>query len=277
MLSSGRSSARREGTSRLPESLCGERSRQECERGEALSVEVLTRSVDNARARLEMRRQGFDFATKWWGKLLRRAHLLQGETIGQLQKSWDVLRTVAFIEQHVKKGMPILDMGAHTSEVLLCLHKMGFTDLSGIDLDPAVTRMPHNGSIKYLTGDFMATPFPSETFGAISAISVIEHGFSGAKLFQEISRILKSGGYFIGSTDYWPEKINTSGIQVYGVDWKIFSKDELQGLVEQAGKYGLVPVGPLNFDAGQATIHWKERNYTFAWFAFQKVGRGEGA
>ena len=236
-----------------------------------MSVEVLTKSVDNTRARREMRRRGLDFATRWWGKLLRRAHLFRGETIGQLQKSWDVLRTLQFIEQHVDKGAPILDLGAHTSEVLLCLRKMGFSDLTGIDLDPAVKRMPCGESIKYMTGDFTQTAFPSATFGAITAISVLEHGFSWVTVFREMSRILKTGGYFIGSTDYWPAKIDTSGVRVYGLDWTIFSSHELQSFVEEAGKHGLVPVGPLNFKAGEATMRWKERDYTFAWFAFEKV------
>jgi len=243
-----------------------------------LSVEVLTKSVDITRARREMRQRGLDFATRWWAKLLLRAHLFRGETIGQLQKSWDVLRTLQFIEQQVDKGAPILDLGAHTSEVLLCLRKMGFSDLTGIDLDPAVKRMPYGESIKYMTGDFTRTPFPSETFGAIAAISVIEHGFSGEKIFREISRILKTGGYFIGSTDYWAEKIDTSDVQVYELDWTIFSRNEMLSFVAEAGKHGLVPVGSLNFKEGEATIRWKERDYTFAWFAFQKVGNpGKGA
>jgi len=236
-----------------------------------MSVEVLTKSADNTRARMEMRRRGLDFVTPRLTRLLRKAHLLRGVNVGLPQKSWDVLRTLQFVEQHVGKAAPILDLGAYSSEILLSLYKVGFSDLTGIDLDPDVTRMPYRESIKYVTGDFAHTEFPNETFGAITAISVVEHGFCGPKVFREVSRILKTGGYFIGSTDYWPEKVDTSGVTVYGLDWTVFSKDDLGNLIEEARKYGLVPVGELNFEASERTVSWLKRDYTFAWFAFQKV------
>lgn len=236
-----------------------------------MSVEVLARSVDNTRARMEMRRRGLDFVTPRLARLLRKAHLIRGVNVGLLQKSWDVLRTLQFVEQHIGKTTPILDLGAHSSEILLSLHKMGFSDLTGIDLNPELTRMPFQEDIKYVTGDFTHTAFPDETFGAITAISVLEHGFCGPKIFRETSRILKTGGYFIGSTDYWPEKIDTCGVVMYGLNWTIFSKRELLNLIEEAGKYGLVPVGQLNFEASERTVSCLKKNYTFAWFSFQKV------
>jgi SAM-dependent methyltransferase len=236
-----------------------------------LSVEVLTKSLDNTRARMEMRRRGLDFVTPRLTRLLRKAHLLRGVNVGLPQKSWDVLRTLQFVEQHVGKAAPILDLGANSSEILLGLCKMRFSNLTGIDLDPGVTRMPNRESIKYVTGDFTQKMFPEEAFEAITAISVLEHGFSGERVFREISRILKPGGYFIGSTDYWPEKIDTSDVVMYGLDWTIFSRNELLSLVEEAGKYGLAPVGQLNFEASETTVRWLKRKYTFAWFAFQKV------
>ena len=239
-----------------------------------MSLQVLAKSVDNMRARAEIRRRGLDFVTPWFVKVLHKTRIVEGVNVGLLEKSWDVLRTLQFIEQHVGKRTPILDLGAYASEVLCSLHKMGFSDLTGIDLNPTLPQMPYKENIKYVTGDFGHTAFPNETFGAITAISVLEHGFCGPKVFREASRILKSGGYLIGSTDYWPEKINTSGVMVYGLDWTIFSKDELLNLIEEAGNHGLVPVGELNFEASEPTVRWFKRDYTFAWFAFQKVDVG---
>lgn len=236
-----------------------------------MSIEVLTRSAENTQARVEMRRRGLDCATPRLKRLLRKAHLIRGVNVGLQQKSWDVLRTLRFVEEHVNKTAPILDLGAHSSEILLSLCEMGFSDLTGIDLNPELARMPYRKSIKYVTGDLTQTPFPAEAFSAITAISVIEHGYVGPKVFREISRILKPGGYLIGSTDYWPEKISTRGISLYGLDWKIFSKAELLDLVEEARGHGLVPVGPLNFKPVEATVRWLNRKYTFAWFAFQKA------
>jgi len=234
-------------------------------------LEVLANSVENMRARHELRSRGLDFVTPWFAKVLHKTGIVKGANVGHVKKSWDVLRTLQFIEHHVGKTAPILDLGVYGSEVLYSLHEMGFSDLTGIDLSPTLMRMPYRRNIKYVMGDFTHTAFPSETFGAITAISVLEHGFSGPKVFREASRILKPSGYLIGSTDYWPEKIDTSGVIVYSMDWTIFSKDELLNFIEEAGKYGLVPVGQLNFEASQTTVRWFKRDFTFAWFAFQKA------
>jgi SAM-dependent methyltransferase len=236
-----------------------------------LSLKVLANSVDNKRARAEIRRRGLDSVTPWFARVLHKTGIIRGVNVGDLKKSWDVLRTLQFIGQHVSKTTPMLDLGVYRSELLCSLHKMGYSDLTGIDLNPTIMWMPYKQDIKYVTGDFTHTPFPSETFGAITAISVLEHGFCGPKVFQEASRMLKTGGYFVGSTDYWPEKIDTSGVIVFGLDWTIFSKDELLNLIEEAGDYSLVPVGQLNFEASEATVRWFKRDYTFAWFALQKV------
>lgn len=237
-----------------------------------MSIEVLASVSENEFARTEMRRRGLDFTPPRLTRLLRRAHLVGGLNVGLRQKSWDVLRSLEFIDKRVDKSAPVLDLGAYTSEILLGLRKLGFSDLTGIDLNPQVMQMPFNESIKYVTGDLRQTSFPAETFGAITAISVLEHGFSAARAFGEVSRILKTGGYFIGSTDYWPEKVDTSGIVLYGTDWTIFSRNEILSFVEEAGKYRLVPVGPIHTDAGEPIISWLKRRYTFAWFAFEKVG-----
>ena len=236
-----------------------------------MSVEVLTRTGDNMRARAEMRRRGVDCITPWFQKVLHRTRLANGVIVGHAKKSWDVLKTLEFIEEHVSRTTPILDLGACSSELLCSLYKMGFSALTGIDLNPDVTRMPYNQNVKYVTGDFTNTSFPEEAFGAITAISVLEHGYCGPKAFREVSRILETGGYLIGSTDYWPEKIDTRGVTAYGLDWRIFSKGELLELIAEAGKHGLLPVGQLHFEAPEPTVRWFKRDYTFAWFAFQKV------
>jgi SAM-dependent methyltransferase len=240
-----------------------------------MSLEVLAKSVDNQHARVELRSRGLDFVTPWFVKALHKTRLVPGIDVGDTSKSWDVLRTLKFIEERVGKTVPILDLGAYASEVLCGFHKLGFSNLAGIDLNPALTRMPHNQCIRYVTGDFVHSPFPAEAFAAITAISVLEHGFRGPDLFREVSRILQPGGYFVASVDYWPEKIDTRGVVYFGVDWTIFSQGELLHLLAEAGRHGLVPVGDLHFEEPEATVRCLEREYTFAWLALQKIdGRG---
>jgi SAM-dependent methyltransferase len=241
-----------------------------------MSVKVLAKAADNTCARSEMRRRGLDFVTPWFAKILHKARIVSGIDVGDLRKSWDVLRTLNFIEERVSKTASVLDLGAYASEVLCGLRQLGFSDLAGIDLNPALTRMPYNQDIRYVTGDFTHTSLPSNAFAAITAISVLEHGFRSADVFREVSRILQTGGYFIASVDYWPEKIDTRGVVFFGLDWTIFSKSELLELIAEAGRYDLVPVGELHFEAPEPTVRCLEREYTFAWFALQKLeGRCE--
>ena len=143
--------------------------------------------------------------------------------------------------------------------------------LSGVDLNPRVKLMPHAEAIQYEIADFMHTPFPDESFVAITAISVIEHGFQSQNLLAEISRLLRPGGYFIASFDYWPEKIDTTDAQVFGMDWKIFSKTEVLAFLAEAQRYALKLCGTVDLDANNETMGWSRKHYTFAWLALQKV------
>lgn len=240
-----------------------------------MSVQVLKESKENAEARKELHRRGLDFATPWLSNWLYKTRILTGLRIGDKRKSWDVLKTVDFINDRIEKSAPILDIGAYSSEVLFGLHKMGFSDLTGIDLNPNIRKMPMNGPIHFVVGDFTSTLFASESFDVITAISVIEHGFEPASVFREVSRLLKPGGFFLGSTDYWPEKIETGNVRFFGMGWTIFSRTELQGAIEGASRYNLFPVGPLELETSKATIRWLGRRYTFAWFALQKQATSE--
>jgi SAM-dependent methyltransferase len=236
-----------------------------------MSVEVLATSSENVQARAEMRRLGIDFACPLPLRVLRKIRLVKGVSIGDIRKSWDVLKTIQFVEGKVSKSSPILDVGAYASEILCILYKQGFSDLTGIDFNPKLAQMPHAGVIKYQSCDFTQTRLPSEAFEVITAISVLEHGFCGPNILREVSRLLRPGGYFVGSIDYWPEKIDTSGIMAFGTDWRIFSRDELESFIQEARSFGMVPVGQLNLKVSETTVSWLRRRYTFAWFALQKI------
>jgi SAM-dependent methyltransferase len=192
-------------------------------------------------------------------------------TLGDIVKSWDVLKAASFLRDHLSPEIPVLDVGAYASEILPVLHRMKHSNLTGVDLNPRIKEMPFADHIRYEVSDFMATPFPDGSFGAITAISVIEHGFQSARLLREISRLLRPGGYFIASFDYWPEKVDTTGIDLFGMDWRIFSKEEVLALLEKAREYGLSPCGEIDLDAKEKVIHSGGKEYTFAWLALQKT------
>lgn len=233
-----------------------------------MSVEVLKRRSDNIAARARMRNRGLDFTAWTYKEEFRKAGWI--EEIGDVNKSWDVLKGIEFIEKTLAPDSSILDIGAFCSEILCALHKLGYHKLAGTDLNPKITRMPYAHTIRYVVGDFMQTPFDDSFFDAVTAVSVIEHGFDSRKILGEVSRILKPGGFFILSVDYWPEKINTEGLVCFGMDWRIFSQNELTAFIEEAKEYGLHCVGSSDFEAREKTVDWNNKQYTFAWLTLQK-------
>lgn len=234
-------------------------------------LRVLATEHENVSARIELRRRGLDcLQAGMFQRFLRRFGLGNTIQVGDHVKSWDVFCTVRFIEEHVPHEGAILDLGAYASEILCILHRLGYSNLAGIDLNPDITRMPYCRKIRYLNGNFLQTPFGQATFSAITAISVIEHGFQAENLLQEISRLLMPGGYFIASVDYWPTKIDTNGVQVFDLDWVIFSENEIEKLFDLARSFGFTAVGAMDYRAQDAVVKWNNREYTFAWLVLQK-------
>lgn len=235
-----------------------------------MSLDVLRSRSQIEAARQELVRKGISAIEAPWRSILRRAGIHHGVAVGDIVKSWDVLATLRFLEEHVGKNEPILDIGCYASEVLVALHKLGYLRLTGADLNPHLQRMPYKDSIRYEVTDFMHTKFEDASFGAITSISVIEHGFQAAPLLKEISRLLKPGGFFIASFDYWPEKIDTTGVKFFDMDWLIFSKQDVADFVKQAAGYGLEPVGEMKYDAKEKAIDCGGKQYTFAWMVLRK-------
>lgn len=236
-----------------------------------MSVEVLLsrREIDDARR--ELRSRGWSSLSPEWRVAAAAWGLrLPGVVVGDRRKSWDVLKTLKFIEARVSKDAAILDVGCYGSEVICSLPRLGYRRLHGLDLNPEIRRMPFAETIDYRVGDFMKSPFPKGMFHAITAISVIEHGFDGQRLLAEMSRLLAPGGCFIASFDYWPEKIETGDVGHFGLDWRIFSAPEVTALLSQAAAFGMRADGEAQLDARERPIHYAGRRYTFGWLVLRR-------
>lgn len=238
-----------------------------------MTMKVLKDNSQIRNSRAELVRMGISSLDTPFIRLLRRLGFASGLSLGDQVKSWDVLETINFISQNVKNDQPILDIGCYASEVLIALHKLGYSKLTGADLNPDLSQMPFGNSIHYEITDFMQTKFVDGSFKAVTSISVIEHGFNGKALLNEVSRLLQKGGYFIASFDYWPDKIDTTGFKFFGMDWLIFSKTEVSEFIALAGDYGLSPVGDLSYEAIRAPVKCGERRYTFGWLVLRKTGQ----
>jgi SAM-dependent methyltransferase len=235
-----------------------------------MAMEVLQNRGQISRARQKLVEKGASIISSPLTAFLRRIGFVDGINVGDKVKSWDVLSILNFIEGRVQKNEPILDIGCYASEVIVALHKIGYTSLTGVDLNSQIDQMPHGDSICYEIVDFKQTRFEDASFKAITSTSVIEHGFEGQVLLKEMSRLLKPHGYFIASFDYWPEKVDTTGVKFFGMDWKIFSRQDVTDFIERAGAYGLAPVGELHYDGQEATVKYGHRKYTFGLLALEK-------
>jgi SAM-dependent methyltransferase len=185
-------------------------------------------------------------------------------------KTWDVQRAVEALSARLDPSDPVLDMGCFACDVLPALKRLGFQSLYGIDLNHAIRQMPYAESIHYTVGDLLSTPWPSGHFAAITAISVIEHGVDDELLCREVSRLLRPGGVFIFTTDYWPEKIATTE-RMFGLDWRIFDAAEIARLAEVARSHSLHPALHPDASIREVTtpaIHFSGKDYTFLYGAF---------
>jgi len=235
-----------------------------------MALEVLQSENQIREGRRALRRRGLSLVHPAWRLWLARYWAIPGIRVGDDVKSWDVLKTAQFVEQHVPKDSPVLDIGAYASEIPPILARMGYAKVSAVDLNPDLPKMPLADRVDYRVGNFLQAPYPDGYFAAVTAISVIEHGFDGDSLSKEMSRLLRPGGYFIASFDYWPDKISTAGQDIFGMSWTIFSRQEVEAFAETASRVGLRPLGAMAHAAQSKPISCFGRDYTFAWMVLQK-------
>ncbi len=186
-------------------------------------------------------------------------------------KNWDSLAALDCVLNNTTPRTRILDAGAELYSVILpWLFLYGYRRLEGINLvfDKPVRR----GSILYEHGDITRTRYPEESFDAITCLSVIEHGVDVDAWLTEMSRILKPGGILFTSTDYWETPVDTREQSAYGVPVRIFSRADVQRLLEIAERAGLRLTGPLSFACKDKVVHWQRvaLDYTFISFALRK-------
>jgi SAM-dependent methyltransferase len=201
-------------------------------------------------------------------RILRR--LLRRPDPALVLKTWDVQRSVDAFAARLDPSDAILDIGCFACDMLPALKRLGYRSLFGIDLNPAVLQMPGADLIEYTVGDLLSTPWPDGHFAGISAISVIEHGVPDDELCREVSRLLRPGGVFVFTTDYWPQKIATTE-RMFDLDWRIFDATEIEALVAVAKSHNLHPASdPASMirDVRSPPIHFAGKDYTFLYGAF---------
>lgn len=191
--------------------------------------------------------------------------------LGDRFKSWDLELAISVMDQHVDHDANILDIGAFASEMCASLSLLGYRNLYAVDLNSKILEQPMNDRIHYAVGDFYHTAAVSGTFDVVTAISVIEHGYNPNTVFCEPARLLKPGGLFLVSYDYWPNKVPTDSVVSFGMPWTIFDRKDVTHMVKQASKQGFdLLTAEKDLDADQYHIMYSGFNYTFGFAAFRR-------
>ena len=242
-------------------------------------IKVLQSFDEIGRARADLATLGVDFTnrslTRLWRLLYRlryRAPLPDADRM----KSWDVLHALKLIRQHVTHSSHVLDMGCYNSEILWALHRSGFRHLAGCDLNPLCRWMPYWHRIDYRLADLTRTPFPDASMGALTCLSVVEHGVPIDGLVAEARRLLKPGGLLVFTTDFdgtgARHEIDPA-FRVFEQSWQIFSRETLRQLTDkflQAG-FSWLDAEQLSLDHTERPIHWNDQDYTFVMVVLRRT------
>jgi SAM-dependent methyltransferase len=241
-------------------------------------LKVLTSEDEITAARQALDQRGWSVLTPAWQywprRIGRKLGLPIGVAVGDQRKSWDVRLTLEALDQYVAREAGVMDLGAFACEIPLAAARLGYRPVTGIDLDPRLVGMPRPEGVRYEVGDFYEPPLPAASLGAVTALSVIEHGFQPERLLTMLARVLRPGGVFLASFDYWPEPIDTSDVSPFGMSWTIFSRNAVEAWLARATSFGLEPLGPLDWQTTEPVIGFAGRRYTFAWLALRKAGVG---
>ena len=214
-------------------------------------------------------------------------------------KSWDTYKMIKIISD-AKRESFVLDVGCYESPILPMLKRLGFVNLYGCDLvlksadrNPAffsnnnsnsssfeyhedyepIAEMYSDKSYQLSIRNLENTNYRDQMFDYVTSLSVIEHGVNIEKYFREMSRIIKSNGYLLTSTDYWPHKlVNNKNVISKITPDNIFSREEIENLVEIAEKNGLKLIEPIDFKYKEKVVRWNSigLDFTFIFFAMRK-------
>lgn len=170
----------------------------------------------------------------------------------------------------------LLDMGANGSFVLHNALKKNLEGRKvGIDLAVVEGDNKAEGAV-YVQGDLMQTPFEDGEFDIVVSQSTIEHDVNLEAFAKECSRLLVTGGKLIVSFDYWPQRIDTSHVSLYGLKWNILNQADALYLIEVCELAGLYITSPIDWAVQDAVINPQycspaNVSYTFCILEFKKA------
>ena len=203
-------------------------------------------------------------------------------------KSWD-LRLIAEMVSDLGRDGLMLDLGASVLGAVRLLYEMGFRRIAGYDLTFSVfdrllqfrdwldlmarRRRLTLPQYRLRSKGLFDTGLQDKCASALICLSVMEHGIDQDHFFAEAARLLKLGGRLFVSTDYWEPKLDTAGRKMFGQPWTIFSKNEIEAMLEIASNHGLVvyPEGPYDLMCGDPVVIDLPQSFTFIAMRFRRI------
>lgn len=107
-------------------------------------------------------------------------------------------RTSETLAKYVGKDESILDAGAGTGLVGECLHQMGYTNMTAMDLSTGMLEVArrkniYNGLDQMTMGETL--DYETDRFDASVVVGVFTQGHAPASSLDELVRVVKAGGY----------------------------------------------------------------------------------
>lgn len=156
------------------------------------------------------------------------------------KKHFDRLLLKEFAAVNKGKGL-CADFGCGPGQTTKFLYNNGLKDICGIDLSPAMVCAARKLSpeIKFETGDLLNIAYPSGYLGSALAFYAIVHFTHDQirKCFEEINRVLKTGGDFLFSFHVGDEVVHFDKAhdKEVDVDLFFFKTDDIITLLDGAG------------------------------------------
>jgi SAM-dependent methyltransferase len=129
-----------------------------------------------------------------------------------------------------------------------------------------------DGRVRWRRGDGTRTDYPEGHFAAATCLSVIEHGLDQDAFLREMRRVVAPGGFLVVSTDYWHEPVETGDRVKFGAPVRIFTRVDVEEILERASAHGFRPTGVIDYRCEEATVEWLGLRYTFLDFALRRLG-----
>lgn len=157
------------------------------------------------------------------------------------------------------KNADILCAGSWEDTASCALRRDGYNNI--VDLDPMINYTLH----EYVLS--LPKEEDTELFDAVFSTSVVEHVHDDEEYFDDVIRLVKSGGYFIVTFDYKPDW--EPGQRVPVTSLRFYTPDSVKKIVKQFRDGGFSVFGGADYD-GDIDFNWEGIPYTFGTAVFKK-------